>query len=189
MANKDAAFGLRPIGKVGQNRDAQGLSEYSIAASATAIYQNDPVKALATGTIGVAAAGDTLLGSLNGVFFTDPSNSKPTFANHLDASNTATDIVGFVSDDPYERFEIQSNGTNATTQASVFFNYNIEYTAGDSANYISKVELSETTGVSTTAQLRLIGFSKDPSNDDISSAYVNMVVTINEHFLKSTTGI
>jgi hypothetical protein len=31
MANKDSAFGLRAIGKVGQNRDNQGLSEYSIA--------------------------------------------------------------------------------------------------------------------------------------------------------------
>ena len=28
--NKDAAFGLKPIGKVGQNRDAGGLSEYDI---------------------------------------------------------------------------------------------------------------------------------------------------------------
>ena len=28
MANKDAAFGLRPIGKVGQNDANQGLSEY-----------------------------------------------------------------------------------------------------------------------------------------------------------------
>jgi hypothetical protein len=46
MANKDAAFGLKAIGKVGQNKDNQGLSEYSIAASATAIYQNDPVKML-----------------------------------------------------------------------------------------------------------------------------------------------
>ena len=44
MANKDAPFGLKPIGKVGQNRDSQGLSEYSIAASASAIYFNDPVK-------------------------------------------------------------------------------------------------------------------------------------------------
>jgi hypothetical protein len=66
------------------------------------------VKAVATGTIGVAAAGDVLLGSLNGVFFTDTTTSKPTWANHYEASNTATDIVGFVSDDPYERFEIQS---------------------------------------------------------------------------------
>ena len=44
MANKDAAFGLKAIGKVGQNRDNQGLSEYDIAASATAIYQWDPVE-------------------------------------------------------------------------------------------------------------------------------------------------
>jgi hypothetical protein len=189
MANKDAAFGLRPIGKVGQNRDNQGLSEYSIAANdSSTIYYNDPVKATAAGTIDVAAAGSTLLGSLNGVFYTDPTTKKPTWANHYSQVN-ASDTVAFVADDPYERFEIQSNGTNATTQASVFFNYDIEYTAGNSANYVSKVELSETTGVSTSAQLRLLGFSKDPDNSDISSANVNMVVEINEHFLKSTTGI
>ena len=34
MANRSSVgFGLRPIGKVGQNRDAGGLSEYSVAAS------------------------------------------------------------------------------------------------------------------------------------------------------------
>jgi hypothetical protein len=189
MANKDAAFGLRPIGKVGQNRDNGGLSEYSIAANDTStIYFNDPVKATAAGTIDVAGAGGDLLGSLNGVFYTDPTTKKPTWANHYSQVN-ATDIVAFVSDDPYERFEIQSNGTNATTQASVFFNYDIAYTAGDSANYVSKVELNEASGVSTAAQLRLLGFSKDPDNSDIGSANVNMVVSINEHFLKSTTGI
>ena len=107
MANKDAPFGLKPIGKVGQNRDNQGLSEYDIAASATAIFFNDPVKMKNDGTIEVAGAGGAILGSLNGVFFTDATTSKPTFANHLNASNTATDIVGFISDDPYERFEIQ----------------------------------------------------------------------------------
>ena len=189
MANKDAAFGLRPIGKVGQNRDNQGLSEYSIAANdSTTIYFQDPVKATAAGTIDQGAAGGAILGSLNGVFYTDPTTKKPTWANHYSQVN-ASDTVAFVADDPYERFEIQSNGTNAITQASVFFNYDIAYTAGDSANYVSKVELNEASGVSTAAQLRLIGFSKDPDNSDISSANVNMVVTINEHFLKSTTGI
>jgi hypothetical protein len=189
MANKDAAFGLRPIGKVGQNRDNGGLSEYSIAANDTStIYFNDPVKATAAGTIDVAGAGGDLLGSLNGVFYTDPTTKKPTWANHYSQVNAA-DTVAFVSDDPYERFEIQSNGTNAITQASVFLNYDIAYTAGNSANYVSKVELDESTGVTTTAQLRLLGFSKDPDNSDIGSANVNMVVSINEHFLKSTTGI
>ena len=89
---------------------------------------------LATGTIGVAGVGDVLLGSLNGVFYTDASTSKPTWANHLAASNTATDIVGFVADDPYERFEIQSNNSGASAQTDVGNVADIAYTAGRSPN-------------------------------------------------------
>ena len=187
MANKDAAFGLRPIGKVGQNRDNQGLSEYDISASATAIYFNDPVQILAAGTIGVCAAGDNILGSLGGVFFTDASTSKPTYANHLDASNTATDIKGFVSDDPYERFEIQADG--ATAAADVGLNADIVYAAGSSPDYVSKVELDDSSLGTSTAQLKIVGLSKDPDNNDLTSANVNWVVTINEHFLKATAGV
>jgi len=189
MANKDAAFGLRAIGKVGQNKDNQGLSEYSIAASATAIFQGDPVEILATGTIGVAAAGDALLGPLNGVFFTDASTSKPTFANHLKASNTATDIVGFVSDDPYERFEVQSNNAGASAQTDIGNVANIEYTAGSSPSFVSKVELDDSDLATSDGQLKVIGVSRDPENNDLSSANVNFVVTINEHFLKQEAGI
>jgi len=187
MANKDAAFGLRAIGKVGQNRDNQGLSEYDIAASATAIYQNDPVEMAATGTITVAAATDTLLGSLNGVFFTDANTSKPTYANHLNASNTATDIVGFVSDDPYERFEVQSDG--ATAAADVGMNADIVYAAGSSPDYVSKVELDHSDLKTATAQLRVLAISNDPNNSTAGSANVNLVVMINEHFLKGTVGV
>ena len=187
MANKDAAFGLKPIGKVGQNRDNQGLSEYDISASASAIYFNDPVEILAAGTIGVAAATDTLLGSLGGVFFTDASTSKPTFANHLNASNTATDIKGFVSDDPYERFEVQADG--ATAAADVGLNADIVYAAGSSPDFVSKVELQTSDQKTATAQLRILGISKDPDNNEAGSANVNLVTIINEHQLKGTTGI
>ena len=187
MANKDAAFGLKPIGKIGQNRDNQGLSEYDIAASATAIYFQDPVEMAATGTITVAAASDTLLGSLTGVFFTDANTSKPTFANHLDASNAATDIKGFVADDPYERFEVQSDG--ATAAADVGLNADIVYAAGSSPDYVSGVELDFSDQKTATAQLRILGISKDPDNNTAGSANVNLVVMINEHFLKGTTGI
>jgi hypothetical protein len=187
MANKDSAFGLRPIGKVGQNRDNQGLSEYDIAASATAIFQNDPVEMAATGTITVAAATDTLLGSLTGVFFTDASTSKPTFANHLKGSNTATDIKGFVADDPYERFEIQSDENTAA--ADVGLNADIVYASGASPNFVSKVELDHSDLKTGTAQLRVLGISKDIENNEAGSANVNLVVMINEHFLKGTTGI
>ena len=190
--NKDAAFGLRPIGKIGQNRDAQGLSEYDIAASATAIYQNDPVEMLNTGTIGVAAATEVLLGSLNGVFFTDATTSKPTFANNLKASNTATDIVGFVSDDLYERFEIQ----NVTTLAIANINTlaNISYVAGSSPNYVSKVEVNGLVTTTTTRQLRILGVTKDLENNNKKNATtfntnVNCVVQIANHFLNSAVGV
>ena len=189
MANQDSAFGLRPIGKVGQNRDNQGLSEYAIAASSTAIYFQDPVKALATGYIGVAAAGDVLLGSLNGIFYTAATTNKPTWANNLAGSNTASDIVGFVSDDPYERFEVQTDNSGASAQTDVFMNYDILYAAGDSANYVSKVELDDSTTSATSGQLKVLGVSKEIKNNDLASANTNFVVTINEHFIKQVAGV
>ena len=193
MANQDAAFGFRPIGKVGQNRDNQGLSEYNIAASASAIFQNDPVQFLNTGTIGVAnTTTAVLLGSLNGVFFTDATDQKPRFANHLAAANAATDIVGFVSDDPYERFEVQSSTTLAIINIGT--NCDIVYAAGSSPNFVSKVEVNTGSVTTSTAQFRILGVSKDINNNELANvttfaANVNVVGIINEHFLKSTTGI
>ena len=192
MANADAPFGLLPIGKVGQNRDAQGLSEYSIAASASAIFQNDPVQALNTGTIGVASTTNVaLLGSLNGVFYTNASTKKPTWANNLAASNTATDIVGFVTDDPYERYEIQA--TSTLPIADIFLNGSIDYTAGSSANYVSKVEINSTLFTTNTGQLRVIGVAKGFNNELLNATTyaTNVVVTaiINNHFYKQLTGI
>ena len=193
MANANAPFGLLPIGKVGQNRDAQGLSEYAIAASSSAIYQNDPVKAAATGYIEVASSTtDQILGSLNGVFYTNTSTKKPTWANNLAASNTASDIVGFVTDDPYERYEIQA--TSTLPIADIFLNGNIKYTAGSSANYVSKVEINTTTLVTTnTAQLRIIGVSKGFNNEKLNATTysTNVVVTaiVNNHFYKQLSGI
>ena len=186
--NTSVGFGLRPVGKVGQNRDAQGLSEYSVAASATIIYFNDAVRMANTGTVTVAAAGNVLLGSLNGSFYTDPTTKKPTFLNYV-PNNAATDIVAFVSDDPYERFEIRSNNTGTSDQADVGENADIVYAAGSSANYVSKTTLGDSTLAAGDGQLRVMGTTMQAGDDDIASANVVWVVNINEHFYKTTTGI
>ena len=65
MANQTVAFGLRPIGKVGQNDDNQGLSEFSIAASSSAMYQNDPVQAAATGYITVVSTSTATISKIH----------------------------------------------------------------------------------------------------------------------------
>jgi hypothetical protein len=189
MANRSSVgFGLRPIGKVGQNRDAGGLSEYSVATSPTIIYFNDAVKALDTGTIGVAAAANTLLGSLNGSFYTDPTTKKPTFLNYV-PNVAATDIVAFVSDDPYERYEIRSNNTGASAQTDVFNNANITYLAGDSANFVSRTRLNDATLTTSSEQLQILGATKDTGDNLITQSHVVWVVRINEHQFETTTGV
>ena len=132
----------------------------------------------------IAAATDALLGSLTGVFFTDATTSKPTFANHLNASNTATDIVGFVSDDPYQRFEIQTNNSSASQNTDIFNVADIVYAAGSSPDFVSQVELNDATLANgSSATLQILGLSRDPSNNTVGAANVNWIVRINEHEL------
>ena len=184
MANQNAPFGLRPIGKIGQNRDNQGLSEYSIKANdTTSIFFQDVVNATADGTVHLGAASEAfMVGSLNGVFYTDPTTSKPTFRNNY-AQVNASDIVAFVADDPYERFEIQSDNTLASAQTDVFnnFNLNVNPTTPSSANNVSTTQLDDSTVTTGTAQVKVTGVSTDIKNNDLSASHVNFVVMINEH--------
>ena len=192
MANSSAiGFGLRPIRKVGQNDDNNGLAEYNCNSTAAA-FQNDGMEAQNTGTVGTAATGETLIGSLNGVFFTDATTSKPTFANNLAAGNAATDIVAFINDDPYQMFEIRSDATGASEATDVFNNADITVVAGNTTNGISRSTLknsSLTAGGVGSAQLRVLGVSRDPDNNELASANVVWRVMINEHFLKATASV
>ena len=61
-----------------------GLGEYPVAASSDAMFFQDLIVQAATGFVTVGVAGtENILGSLNGVFYTDANTSKPTFANHF----------------------------------------------------------------------------------------------------------
>jgi len=190
MANQDAAFGLKPLGKIGQSADNNAATEYEVAACASAFAQNDLMLALAAGTVGIAAATDNgvLLGSCQGVFFTDSSTSKPTFANHLVASNAATDIKAFVTDDPFQVYEIQSDASGATQQLDVFTNADVAVAAGVTPHFVSKTEVTDTQST-TTANLRIIGISDDPDNSDLTAANCNFKVIINEHFYMTATAV
>ena len=191
MANSSSTgFGLKPIKKVGQNYDAGGLGEYPVAANATAIYNQDMVAMANTGTAAVAAAGTELnLGSLNGVFYTDATTSKPTFQNYLQGSNTATDIVAFINDDPNQSYEVRSNNAAASAQTDVGNTAEISYSAGASPNYISRTTLDDSTLNTTKQQLKIVGVSRDPENSDLTSANVVWRVVILEHFFNTATGV
>ena len=191
MANASTTgFGMKPIKMAGQSANTAGLGEYPVAASATAIYNQDLVTMATTGTAAVAAAGtEQLLGSLNGVFYTDSSTSKTTFQAYLLGSNTASDIVALVNDDPHQMYEIRSNASSSQ-QLDVGNTADISYSAGASPNYISRTTLDDSSlSDSASKQVKIVGLSRDPDNNDLTSAGVVWRVVISEHFFKQHVGV
>jgi|TARA_R100001460_G_scaffold5570_1_gene15377 hypothetical protein len=192
MANSSSVgFGLKPIKMYGNGYENMGLGEYPVAASSDAIYNQDLVCQHTTGFVIVGIAGtEDIIGSLNGVFYTDATTNKPTFQNYLQASNTATDIVALVNDSPLQQYEIRSDATGASSQASVGEVADITYVAGGSPNYVSKTTLASAgLAAGATKQLKVIGVSRDPENNDLTSANVVWRVVINESFFLDATGI
>ena len=192
MANQDAAFGLKPLGKLGSNVNSEGTTEYSIASGASGnIFSGDPVKMANTGTILVAAAGDQLLGVFRGCRYTN-SSGEVIYSAYWPDGTVSSDAVAFVVDDPNTLFEVQSAATGSVVQTVVGNNADIIYASGSTADGQSGVEISGTTAA-TSAQLRIVGFSGDPENNTLGtgsqSANVNMIVKINEHFYAQTTGV
>ena len=191
MANASSTgFGMKPVKMAGQAANTAGLGEYPVAASSSAIYNQDLVAMAATGFAAVAAAGtEQLLGSLNGVFYTDASTSKPTFQAYLLGSNTASDIVALVNDAPHQVYEVRSNNAGASAQTDVGNTADISYSAGATPNYISKTTLDDGSLATASKQLKIVGVSRDPDNNEIGSANVVWRVVISEHFFKQHAGI
>tara|TARA_B100000787_G_scaffold24446_1_gene16351 strand:+ start:392 stop:970 length:579 start_codon:yes stop_codon:yes gene_type:complete len=192
MANSSTiGFGLKPIRAYGNGYESMGLGEYPVAASSAAMFFQDLIVQAASGFVTVGVAGtENILGSLNGVFFTDTNTSKPTFANHLLAANTATNIVALVNDSPMQQYEVRSNNAAASAQTDVGNTADIAYAAGSTANFVSRATLNDATlNNNATQQLKVIGVSRDPENQDLTTANVVWRVLINQSFFNDLTGV
>ena len=183
MANQSTTgFGLRPIGKIGQNDNNAGLSEWSVAASSAIMYHHDMVMLTADGVILQSTdAVANNLGSLNGVFYTDATTSKPTWANYSKASNTATDIKALVNSDPQQIFEVRDAGSTLVV-ADVGGTSKIVTTAGSSINFVSGETIYDAAGTGAD-QLKILGVSFDEQNQDPTENGCIWRVQIYEHIL------
>ena len=181
MANKDAAFGMKPVRMIGGAPYTGGQSRYRIAANyGTSIFQGDMVAQVTGGTVEVHADGGTVpvVGVFNGVQYTDPTSGDQVFSNYYPASTNASDIIAFIIDDPDVVYEVQADDTFPVTD--LFGNFDIVYTsAGSTSTGISGAELDVTTGATaTTLPIKAIDISQDPNNDDVASANTNLLVVI-----------
>ena len=181
MANKDSAFGMKPVRMIGGAPYTGGQSRYRIAANyGTSIFQGDMVAQVTGGTVEVHADGGTVpvVGVFNGVQYTDPTSGEQVFSNYYPASTNASDIIAFIIDDPDVVYEVQADDTFPVTD--LFGNFDIVYTsAGSTQTGISGAELDVTTGATaTTLPIKAIDISQDPNNDDVASANTNVLVVI-----------
>ena len=181
MANKDAAFGMKPVRMIGGAPYTGGQSRYRIAANyGTSIFQGDMVAQVTGGTVEVHADGGTVpvVGVFNGVQYTDPTSGDQVFSNYYPASTNASDIIAFIIDDPDVVYEVQADDTFPVTD--LFGNFDIVYTsAGSTSTGISGAELDVTTGATaTTLPIKAIDISQDPNNDDVASDNTNVLVVI-----------
>ena len=132
----------------------------------------------------------SLIAKADCLFTTKPGQfiCIPVFIKSPIFLGSATDIKAFVTDDPFQVYEIQSAASGATQQLDVFTNADLTVAAGVTPNFVSKSELTDTQSTST-ANLRIIGVSDDPDNSDLTSANCNFKVIINEHFYMTATGV
>ena len=198
MANVDAAFGYRPIGKVGSGVNNAGTSLYAIGDNYnTSIFKGDTVMSSGGLVIAGTASGSTNLGVFNGCFYIDPTSKKPTWSNYYPADTNvtasgsisgSTNIDAYIYDDPFTLFEAQCDGTIAKTDIGK----NTDSVLGSSStvNGLSVTEIDSGSEATTAArQVTINGISKDPENDDASSANANWYIMYNEHVKFSSTGI
>ena len=188
MANQDAAFGFRPTRSLvgGQIR----TEEYVIAANYnTAIYTGQVVEAVTAGGIEAAAAADVQqLGVFGGVFYTDPTTSKPTWSAYYPASTNASDLKASVYVDPYIVFEAQHDGTGTAAMNHAAMDF--VGVAGSTTSGQSTSEL-DTSDSGTGGNFKQIGISTDPDNSDTGSANANAycVFSTGEHVFKLITAV
>ena len=198
MANVDAAFGFRPVGKVGSGVNNGGTTLYTIADNYdTSVFKGDHVMASGGYVIAGTVSGSTNLGVFNGCFYIDPTSKKPTWSNYYPADTNvtasgsisgSTNVDAYIYDDPYTLFEAQCDGTIAKTDIGK----NTDTILGTSStvNGLSVTEIDSGSEATTAArQVTIVGITKDPENDDASSANANWHIMWNEHVKFSSTGI
>lgn len=156
-------------------------SAYTITSGyATSILAGGPVKIVPSstgeGTIAAAAAGDRIIGTFQGVRWTD-SDGITRFSNKWTASTTGTEIECTVTEDPNIFYQIQANATLAVSDIGKQYDWSAE--SGNTTVGNSNISLN-VSSVATNAGLQLVAIRNGPDNA-FGDAFPIVIVRISEH--------
>jgi len=188
MTASAAPFGFRasrhPSGHI-QARPYTIASAYAVN-----LFEGDPVKLVAAGTIQLATSDGTrtgttdtvdVLGVLAGVEYVD-SNGKPNESNYWPSGTVATQIIAWVYDDPLIEYTVQADGSIAATAIGDQADF-VGFTApgGSTQTGRSAAALDATlVGAGAQGQFRIIQFD-DSLDNEAGDAFTKVIVQIAEH--------
>jgi hypothetical protein len=194
MASTATPFGAQPITRLGQSYNTQGFSSYSIASAYnTNIFFGDFVHLVTAGTLekdgGTSAFTGTqgAIGVFVGCTYTDPVLNYKLHSQFWPANTVASDAEAYVVDDPDALFLMQASGS--VPQTALGAGADIVQTAGSTNIGKSRNAVNSTLpGLAATNPLRIVDFYRGPEST-VGDAFTDLIVRINVHQLRSTTGI
>lgn len=180
MSAVAAPFGLRPV--YHPSGSVRPVAVQVASALATNIFQYSPVQYVAaSGTIALAAAAARAIGVFMGVEFT-PSDGRRRYSNTWPANQVATQIVAYITQDPYIIYEVQGNGPVLQDDIGECGNWTSNGTGdGNTTTGLSTVALATPTAAAA-AGLQVLGLAPYVDND-WGDAFTIVQVRILQHQL------
>jgi len=184
----DAPYGLKPINLIGGQVYSGSTRQMPIASGyGTSIFNGDVVKPVNDGTIakdtGTTTA--TPLGVFLGCTYTDPNTSQVTFKQYFPASTAASDIMGYIVDDPDVLFKVAmvSSGTTVAGYGRTVVGNNVPLVqnSGSTTTGNSGVGILAASAATTLSlPMRIVDVVSDTKNS--SGNYVEAIVKWNEPY-------
>lgn len=190
MANANTPWGMRPVRhRNGAPYNGAATRYYVPSSDSTALYIGDAViiagsadaNGVATVTKATAGGNNYILGPVVAV--------EPITRDSTTYREASTARYVWVADDPDLVFSIQEDAVGgALAAADVGLNASLVDGTGSTITGLSGQQLDTSTKATTaTLALRIIGFDQGVANEIGANAKV--LVTINLHTLRNTTGI
>lgn len=154
----------------------------------TNIFQGSPVGYIADGSIAMSPAAGTAItgavGCFQGVEYT-PTNGRRVYSNTWPASQVATEIVAYLTEDPMIVYQIQANATMARSTVGNQYDWTANATGnGNTTTGLSTVALDVASGGANNG-LRVLGLTPGPDND-WGDAFPIVDVQLSEHQFVAT---
>jgi hypothetical protein len=190
----DGPYGLIPINLIGGQVFAGATRQIPIASgSTTAIYYGDVVKLSSDGDLSKETGTSTAtpVGVFLGCSYTDATFGK-VFRQYYPGAITASDIVGYVQDDPDALFKVAVTAAGTSTisfvnRTAVGNNSALIQGTGSTVTGNSAVSLSATTATAATLPVRIIDVVPETAIAGFPGSYTEVIVKWNAPNVTSQT--